>query len=186
MARICCGCAAQYRERRDVLLAALQRHFGAPDVSGADGGLHVFWQLPPGVPDAATLETLARRARIGLYPIGAGGGFEARPSALGRRGLVLGYAALSPRQIEQGIARLSDIIDDTLDSRHEFLDALMVDSPAPGRPGPQAAARHPGTFRSRPYAVPHRLGQSRGRPTPSRTVRSCPSSRDFIAIRSRD
>jgi len=136
---------AQYRERRDVLLAALQRHFGALDVSGADGGLHVFWQLPPGVPDAATLETLARRARIGLYPIGAGGGFEARPSALGRRGLVLGYAALSPRQIEQGIARLSDIIDDTLDSRHEFLDALMVDSPAPrppGAPGGRAAPRN--------------------------------------------
>ncbi|MCF4167698.1 aminotransferase class I/II-fold pyridoxal phosphate-dependent enzyme [Zavarzinia compransoris] len=131
----------QYRERRDTLLAALRRHFGETDVGGTEAGLHLFWQLPPGVPDAATLEGLARRARVGLYPLAAGGAFEARPGVFSRRAIVLGYAALTPRQIDQGIARLSDIIDDTLDHRHDFLDALMVDA-APSRMAAPATGRN--------------------------------------------
>lgn len=106
---------ARYRESRDCLIAALRHHFGAAQISGAEGGLHLLWHLPAGVPDAATLEAMARRVRVGLYPLAAGGAFEAQSSPLGRRGIVLGYACLTPRQIEQGIARISDAIDDTLD-----------------------------------------------------------------------
>lgn len=129
----------QYRERRDGLLAALRRHFGDSDIAGESSGLHLFWQLPPGVPDAATLEALARRARVAIYPLQAGGAWEVQPSPLARRGIILGYAALSLKQIDQGIARLSDAVDDTLDIRHAFVDELLVDEPA----RPATAARRP-------------------------------------------
>ena len=35
---------------RDALLAALRRYFGLADVSGEDGGLHLFWQLAARLP----------------------------------------------------------------------------------------------------------------------------------------
>ncbi|HEX3954747.1 MAG TPA: PLP-dependent aminotransferase family protein, partial [Stellaceae bacterium] len=134
---------AHYRENRDVLLASLQRHFGDVTVSGEAAGQHLLWHLPAGVPDARTLEALARRVRVGVYSLDAAGAAETPPSLLTRRGLVLGYAALTPRQIEQGVARLSDAVDDALDRRHEFVDELLIPPPPPpAHPAPR--------FRQRP------------------------------------
>jgi GntR family transcriptional regulator / MocR family aminotransferase len=120
---------AHYRENRDCLLASLHRHFGEVAISGDAAGLHVFWELPPGVPDAGTLEGLARRTRVGIYSLRSAAAHEPQPSALSRRGIVLGYASLTPRQIEQGIARLSDAIDETLDNEPAFLSELLVNAP---------------------------------------------------------
>ena len=116
----------EYRERRDQLIVALRRNFGEVEVSGVASGLHVFWQLPPGVPDAATIEALGRRARVGVYSLHSGTVHHTGPNALTRRGLMLGYAALAPKQIEQGIARLSDALDDALDGRTIGLSDLLV------------------------------------------------------------
>jgi GntR family transcriptional regulator/MocR family aminotransferase len=133
---------AIYRESRDMLLAALTRHFGEVDVSGAASGLHLLWNLPPGVPEAGTLEALARRARVGIYPLDAAGvtGSDAG-AALLRRAVLLGYASLTPRQIADGIARLSDAVDDRLDRHHAFLHELLVHEPH--RPAPAPLAKHP-------------------------------------------
>ena len=117
---------AVYRENRNLLLAALERHFGAVEVSGEASGLHLLWHLPPGVPEAATLEILARRARVGIHSLEAAGVLDRTGSALGRRGVLLGYGALTPRQIADGIARLSDAVDDRLDRHHDFLRELLV------------------------------------------------------------
>ncbi len=105
----------RYKESRDALLLALRRQFGGAEISGASSGLHFFWRLPVGVPDAPVLEEIARRARVGVYSMGSGGAYDATDSDLARRGVLLGYAALMPRQIEQGIARLSEAIDDALE-----------------------------------------------------------------------
>ncbi|HUN52163.1 MAG TPA: aminotransferase class I/II-fold pyridoxal phosphate-dependent enzyme [Candidatus Sulfotelmatobacter sp.] len=139
---------AHYRESRDCLMASLRRHFGDVIVSGEAAGQHLFWYLPAGVPDAGILETLARRARVGVYGMAAAGAEELPPALLTRRGLVLGYAALTARQIEQGIARLSDALDDTLDRRHEFVDELLSPPPhyRPVHPAPH--------FRQRPALRP--------------------------------
>ncbi len=130
-----------YRERRDHLLDALRRNFGEPDVSGEDGGLHVFWQLPPGVPDAATVEALGRRVRVGVYSLDSGSVHHSGPSALSRRGLMLGYAALTPRQIDQGIARLSDAVDDALDGHTIGISDLLLHRPPGARTGTVAHRR---------------------------------------------
>jgi len=132
---------AAYRERRDQLLASLQRHFGDVEVSGDAGGLHLFWHLPAGVPDAATVEALGRRARVGVYSLPSGNVCDPFAGVLSRRGIMLGYAGLTPKQIEQGIARLSDAVDDALDGhRIEFGD-LLAWRPSLSRASPGLLSR---------------------------------------------
>ena len=138
-----------YRESRDCLLLALQRFFGEVAITGANAGQHVLWHLPAGVPDAATMEAWARRARVGVYSLGAANAAETPPSRLTRRGLVLGYGALSQRQIEQGIARLADAVDDMLDRHHEIVAELLNPPPPLQRPA-QPVVR----FRRRPALRP--------------------------------
>ena len=102
----------------------------------------MFWRLPAGVPDADVLEALARRARVGVYSLASGGAFETRPSLLAQRGLILGYAAMTPRQIEQGVARLSDAVDEAVDMRQIDVDELVA-RPTPPHYAPPAAAHGP-------------------------------------------
>jgi GntR family transcriptional regulator/MocR family aminotransferase len=123
-----------YRERRDQLLDALGRNFGDLEISGAAGGMHLFWQLPAGVPDAATVEALGRRARVGVYSLAADRVWQPGGGALARRGLMLGYANLAHKQIDQGIARLSDAVDDALDGRRIGLADLLTHRAAASRP----------------------------------------------------
>ena len=130
---------SQYKESRDALLAALRRHFGAVEVSGETSGLHVFWRLPAGVPEAGRLEELARKNHVGVYSLPSAGACELGASAVYRRSLLMGFAGLLPKQIEQGIARLSDAVDDTLDGDHDFVRELMLDEPPPE--GPRSAPR---------------------------------------------
>jgi len=116
----------RYKESRDSLLLALRRQFGGAAISGAAGGLHLFWQPPPGVPDAHVLEEVARRARVGIYSMQSGAAYDATDSDIARRGVILGYAALLPRQIEQGMVRLSEAIDEAL----ELPSAHLTTAPA--------------------------------------------------------
>jgi GntR family transcriptional regulator/MocR family aminotransferase len=135
---------AQYKENRDYLLAALRRNFGQVSVGGETGGLHLVWYLPPGVPNAASVENLARQARIGVYSFSSGGAYVGRASTLTQRGLMLGYAALSRKQIEQGISRLSDAIDDALDDPGADVNALFgrAVGPLPALPMTARKPRH--------------------------------------------
>ncbi|MGA7803672.1 aminotransferase class I/II-fold pyridoxal phosphate-dependent enzyme, partial [Bradyrhizobium sp.] len=118
---------SHYKENRDCLVAALQRNFGEVAIDGYSGGLHILWHLPAGIPDAATVESLAHRARIGVYALPSARVNFSRRTALTSRAIVLGYAALSPRQIEKGIARLSDAVDDAIDDPATDMTALFSD-----------------------------------------------------------
>ena len=142
---------AYYRERRDALLAALARHFGEPDVSGEANGLHLLWNLPPGMPEASTLQIVARRARVGVYPLAAADAWSGDGSLPNRRAIVLGFGLLTPRQIADGIARLSDAVDDRLDRHHDFLPELLVHEPH--RPSPASHPRTPAPSMHRRLAL---------------------------------
>jgi GntR family transcriptional regulator / MocR family aminotransferase len=122
---------SHYKENRDTLVATLQRNFGDVIVDGGAGGLHVLWELPPGIPDAVAVEKLALRARIGVYSLSSARVHFRRQTALTSRAIILGYAALSPKQIEKGIARLSDAIDDAIDDPATDMTALFSDQFAP-------------------------------------------------------
>lgn len=145
--------SARYREARDALLAALQRNFGRVELSGQGAGLHVLWHLPAGVPGAARLEELARCHRVGVYSLASAGAAEQEPSALTRRSLLLGFATVPLKQIEQGISRLSDALDDALDDHHVLLSELMLDAPRP-QLVPLATRRDNRKLLSRPRQPP--------------------------------
>jgi GntR family transcriptional regulator/MocR family aminotransferase len=91
-------------ERRQALHAAVQRHLGdAAVLEGTPAGLHgLLWiaDLP------AARESELRRAcearGVGIYPVRP---YYSRPPR--RAGFVLGYASLSPRDIDAGIRRLA-------------------------------------------------------------------------------
>ena len=149
----------------------------------------MFWRLPAGVPDAAVLEALARRVRVGVYSLASGGAYETRPSLLAQRALILGYAALTPNQIEQGVARLSDAIDEAVDERQIDVDELAA-RPAPPHYAPPPARRRaiwpPNFVDDRLYATVARpRAGSLGVPRARARARTCPSSRPSTAIRSR-
>lgn len=124
---------AHYRANRNVLVAALQRYFGEVALGGGNAGLQLFWQLPPGVPHAGIFEKQARRGRIGVYSLSSAPVHCSDDGDVARRGILLGFGALSERQIEKGIARLSDIVDDALDDHLTDIGELLVDLP-PERP----------------------------------------------------
>ena len=145
---------AHYRENRDVLIAALRRNFGEVNVSGEDGGLHLLWRLPPGVPDADVVEALAAKRRIGVYSLASAGAMSLTPTLLDRRTLVIGFGAVTPKQIDQAIDLLSEIIDDSVDDpatdMAEFLIRLPGTSTLTPPPRARAPAHLDSRFRRRP------------------------------------
>jgi GntR family transcriptional regulator / MocR family aminotransferase len=54
----------------------------------------------------------------------SGGAFDGHDTVLSRRGLILGYAALAPKQIEEGVARLAKVIEDAI-PRNTGASALL-------------------------------------------------------------
>ncbi|APG93067.1 PLP-dependent aminotransferase family protein [Sinorhizobium americanum] len=100
-------------ERREILLRALQRLFGERiAVEGADAGLHVvvwFKELPKLCEDA--LGEAARELGIGVYGISPLHDPEAQDGIEAPLGLVMGYSALTTREIEKGVALLAQAVD---------------------------------------------------------------------------
>ena len=166
---------SHYKENRDCLVAALQRNFGDVVVDGDSGGLHVLWHLPPGIPDAVTVEALAHRARVGVYSLASARVHFRHQTALTGRAIMLGYAALSPKQIEKGIARLSDAIDDAIDDPATDMTALFLGPVCRAPP-----ARHSSQTiwlydigSHRLYAAPRHLVHSRRRSPHDKVARQC-------------
>jgi GntR family transcriptional regulator/MocR family aminotransferase len=86
-----------HRVRRDALVAALRRHLPAARVGGVAAGLHLVVSLGSTVDHDA----LARRAyRVGLAPLPLGS----------RPGLVLGYAAHTPAELDDAVRRLAALL----------------------------------------------------------------------------
>ncbi len=97
-----------YRVRRDLLIGALQDAFGSTlELTGLDAGMHLMWTLPKDLPDAITLAAAAARFDVGIYPLPAIGGRSFRLRSNTKRQLILGYSALSPKEIVTGIRLLA-------------------------------------------------------------------------------
>jgi GntR family transcriptional regulator/MocR family aminotransferase len=101
-----------YASRRDVLLAALRRHFGAPAPTwGEHAGLHLAWFPPPEAGSPSYLAALARRCGLEAAAVAA----NTRNRMPGGRAVMLGFGSLSERQLESRVA--------------EFAARLQADSP---------------------------------------------------------
>jgi 2-aminoadipate transaminase len=96
-----------YGERRDVMLAALERFF--PDGCSwthPEGGLFLWARVPEWI-DTAELLTEAVQARVAYVP---GFAFYAEPGH-GRNTMRLNFSNAQPAQIEEGIRRLGDLLE---------------------------------------------------------------------------
>jgi GntR family transcriptional regulator/MocR family aminotransferase len=94
----------RYAARCSALQAAVQRHLaGAAELVGTRAGLHGLLWIPD-LPAAreAELRRAAEARGVGLYPIRP---YYYRPPR--RAGYLLGYAALSETQIDEGIRRVA-------------------------------------------------------------------------------
>ena len=91
-----------YRERRDVMLAALEEFFPASvSWTRLSGGLFLWVTLPVGM-DAPRLLEAALKENVAFVP---GGSFFAEPEK-GLRHLRLNFSYCQPEQIREGIRRL--------------------------------------------------------------------------------
>ena len=97
-----------YRERRDVLIAALTKWLPAATPSGIAAGLHVLVTLPAGV-DEAELAECAEAAGIRIYPLDE---HRIVRSADDPPAILLGYGNLTTPAIEEGVRILADVVAD--------------------------------------------------------------------------
>lgn len=95
-------------ERRAILIAALTSTFGDDvDIVGSSAGLHVVaWFKRFNADFEIRIVEAAARNGVGIYPI-ASLYTGRRPE---RAGFVFGYAAMSPKDLEIGIFRLSEAL----------------------------------------------------------------------------
>ncbi|MFF2778432.1 PLP-dependent aminotransferase family protein [Streptomyces sp. NPDC058052] len=100
-------CQRVYRERRDALLAALEKHFPGASATGIAAGLHVIACLPARYGPAARFLAAAASAGVALRTLEEYG--TARP-ADGAVRLVIGYAHLAPTVIEAGVRRTAEAL----------------------------------------------------------------------------
>ncbi|HZQ97798.1 MAG TPA: PLP-dependent aminotransferase family protein [Chloroflexota bacterium] len=119
------------RERRDALLDALRRHLGdrvhAPPT---DTGLYLMARID-GVEERALVDAALERG-VALYPVG--------PSYVGPApegaGLLLGFGALGPAAVEEGVQRLAEAVAVSSRGTPAPLGSTAATSTfAPRRPG---------------------------------------------------
>ncbi|GAB4434864.1 MAG: PLP-dependent aminotransferase family protein [Anaerolineae bacterium] len=98
-----------YRERREVMLAALAEHF-PPEThwTRPDGGLFLWVTLPPGISGVALLPA-ALAANVAFVP-----GASMFPNGGGENTLRLNFSNATPAQIREGIARLGRVLAEQL------------------------------------------------------------------------
>ncbi|HUW78191.1 MAG TPA: PLP-dependent aminotransferase family protein [Candidatus Nanopelagicaceae bacterium] len=104
-----------YRERRDAMLNALDQYFPASAVwTKPRGGFYVWATLPEGIDTRAMLPR-AITARVAYVP---GTAFYA--DGFGSWSMRLSYCYPTPERIEEGVRRLSAVINEEMELRHTF------------------------------------------------------------------
>ncbi len=103
----------RYREKRDAMLAALERHM--PDGEGMswtkpEGGLFVWLRLPEEI-DARPMVERAIEQKVAYVP-----GEPFFVDGSGQNTLRLSFSLVTPEQIDEGMARLGKVVAEELDS----------------------------------------------------------------------
>jgi len=95
-----------YEERQSALVEAVHRDLnGLLEVSRSDGGMHLVGWLPPGISDRGA-SRVAETHDVYASPLSA-----CAFGRLKRGGLLLGFAAFSPRHIHEGVRRLAAALE---------------------------------------------------------------------------
>lgn len=100
-----------YMAARDCLWEALEKTFGQVNLSGLDGGMHIFWHLSPDLPPARQLQSMAQSYGVGIYTLGSGGAaYDYGYCPYTERSIMLGYSSLTEKQIREGVARIAAVV----------------------------------------------------------------------------
>jgi len=100
-----------YRQRRDALVEALERHLGDhAAVEGASAGMHLALRFPDDSPADAEIVRRAREQGIVVNALSA----HAVPGGPVANGLLLGYAQVPVERMDGLVARLARVIPDRL------------------------------------------------------------------------
>jgi len=96
------------KEKRDLLISLLTKHFGEDiSLSAIEGGLHLIWHLPNDFGTANDLsKDMLHTYKIGLYGVQTGGSMVVQGKKFDKQALVFGYASLSLEEIETGVDQL--------------------------------------------------------------------------------
>lgn len=100
-----------YARRLGFLKATLRSHFGNIELFGVEAGMHVVWKLHSEAPPATVVSERARHRGVGVYPVGTCFDRVFNFKKDRERLLVLGYASVRERNIQEGIARLTRCMD---------------------------------------------------------------------------
>jgi 2-aminoadipate transaminase len=96
-----------YGERRNAMLAALERHFPAQvRWTKPQGGLFLWITLPPGLDSTALLQEALDEERVAFVP-----GASFFPRGGGERSCRLNFSYAKPDVIDEGIRRLASVIE---------------------------------------------------------------------------
>lgn len=136
-----------YMERRDCLIKALQEHFGDVRLIGTEIGTELTWVLPENMPPAQAVCDTARAHGVNIEPV-----IEQNPSTVMSRyhgkALILGYAALTPAQLQQGVARLAASLSESGSAMVHGLENTAEIGAGRGNAGPsQPKFAKPGACR---------------------------------------
>ncbi|MFF7471991.1 aminotransferase class I/II-fold pyridoxal phosphate-dependent enzyme [Streptomyces sp. NPDC008092] len=101
-------CQRAYRERRDVLVAALAEHFPHARVSGIAAGLHAIAELPERYGPESRFVRRVTAAGVAVRPLSACTHARGDESAVR---LVLGYAQLPAARIREGVRMMAEALD---------------------------------------------------------------------------
>lgn len=96
-----------YMARRDCLVASLQRHFGSVQISAADCGTHLVWELPAELPGAQNVQRQASKHHVGVYTLCDQNVTNAEYLRKWDRYLLLGFGSIAEEAIEKGISRMA-------------------------------------------------------------------------------
>jgi len=104
---------AIYRERRDAMLAALEKHMPAgTSWTRPEGGMFIWMELPEELDASDLLERSVETAKVAFVP-----GRAFHPDGSGGNTLRLSFSCADTEKIELGISRLGALISETVMSR---------------------------------------------------------------------
>lgn len=105
---------AEYRTRRDTMLAALARYFPAPVTwTYPRAGMFIWVKLPESVDAGALLETAVERERVAFIP----GHAFAHPGVKANHYMRLNFSNCCLADIEQGIERLGRVLETAINDQ---------------------------------------------------------------------
>jgi 2-aminoadipate transaminase len=117
-----------YRERRDAMLEALDRHFPSQaSWTRPEGGLFVWATLPDYI-DTSDLLAKALRQNVAFVP-----GESAFTDGRGTSSMRLNFSGVGVEEIREGIARIGEVVDEQV----RLYETLTHRSPVAGRRSPE-------------------------------------------------